>query len=259
MKTGTVSTRQPTTATSTLATEPTSPDISTARPVDGEGIVRLIDPQRLEGRDARMNRLYDHLAPFYDWSERLGGLALGMRTSRERAAIVARLDLRPGMRVLEVSPGPGVYQRLLADRIGPAGELVELDLSLGMLRACARRARKTGVEPLLIQADGARLPFADGSFDAVFHFGGVKLFNEPQRALAEFVRVARPRALVAWGDEGFGRGAPQGWRRRLLLRLNPGFLEPMPPLPEGLTDVAHHEVMNGCAWLTVAHKAEVPA
>jgi ubiquinone/menaquinone biosynthesis C-methylase UbiE len=224
-------------------------------PRGDDRILRCVDTGLLVDRDARFNRLYDRLAPVYDWSERIGGRVFGVHTSRERAGIVARLGLRPGMRALEVSPGPGVYQRLLAERIGDDGELVELDLSYGMLRACARRARGAGRHPLLVQADAARLPFADDSFDAVFHFGSVKLFNEPQRALAEFVRVARPGAIVAWGDEGFGQHGPQGWRRRALQRMNPGFLEPVPPSPQGLVDERRYEIMNGCAWLKVARKA----
>ncbi len=220
-----------------------------------DAILCCVHTGSLEGRDVRFNRFYDRLAPFYDWSERIGGRVLGVHTVRERAAIVERLGLRPGMRVLEVSPGPGVYQRLIADRIGAGGLLAELDLSLGMLRACARRARRAGRHPLLVQADAARLPFADDSFDAVFHFGGVKLFNDPRQALAELVRVARPEAVVSWGDEGLGEHAPQGWRRHALERMNPGFLEPTPPSPAGVIDERHYEIMNGCAWLKVARKA----
>ena len=226
-----------------------------------QDILRLVWPATIEGRDAHWNRFYDRCAPFYDWSERVSERLFGIHTLRERAGIVDRLDLRPGMRVLEVSPGPGVYQRLLAERIGPSGGLVELDLSIAMLRACAKRARKSGLDPLLVQANGAYLPFADDSFDAVFHFGGVKLFNEPARALDEFVRVARPGAVVAWGDEGFGASAPTGLRRRLLQRINPGFLEPMPPLPSGIDTDGDPvcEVMNGCGWFVVARKATTVA
>jgi len=222
-------------------------------PVAG-GVLSFVRPEDMEGRDSRWNLFYDRLAPFYDWNERIGGRALGVHTVSERAAIVERLGLRPGMRVLEVSPGPGVYQRLLLERIETSGSLVELDLSAGMLRQCARLARRDRSRPLLVQANASRLPFADDVFDAVFHFGGVKLFSDPAGALREFVRVARPGATVAWGDEGFGEGAPTGWRRRALERMNPGFLEPMPPLPDGTEDVTTHEVMNGCAWLVVARK-----
>ncbi len=222
-----------------------------------EDILRLVWPARIEGSDAHWNSFYDRFAPFYDWSERASERVFGIHTLRERAGIVDRLDLRAGMRVLEVSPGPGVYQKLLAERIGPSGALAELDLSIAMLRACARRARKNGLDPLLVQANGAYLPFADDSFDAVFHFGGVKLFNEPARALDEFVRVAKPGAVVAWGDEGFGPSAPTGLKRRLLQRINPGFLEPLPPLPAGIDTDGDPvcEVMNGCGWFAVARKA----
>ena len=103
--------------------------------------------------------------------------------------------------------------------------------------------------------DEASAPrFADGS--PLDSRGGVKLFSESQRALSEFVRVAKPGAVVAWGDEGFGEGAPTGWRRRTLERINPGFHEPVPALPAGVTGASHFEVMNGCAWLIVARKAE---
>jgi hypothetical protein len=37
--------------------------------------------------------------------------------------------------------------------------------------------------------------------------------------------------------------------------VNPGFAEPVPPLPEGVSGANEHEVMNGCAWLVVARKA----
>ena len=173
----------------------------------------------------------------------------------EREAMVELLGLAPGMRLLEVSPGPGVYQSLLAQKIAPGGELVELDLSLAMLQACRRHAGRSALVPWLIQANGAYLPFADASFDAVFHFGGIKLFSEPARALDEFVRVARPGALVAWGDEGFGAAAPTGWRRRVLERMNPGYKEPVPPPPAGVKDIVQHEVMAGCGWLMVGRRS----
>jgi SAM-dependent methyltransferase len=232
-----------------------APRFADGSPLDSrEGVLRLVFPAQLGGTDAVWNRRYDLLAPFYDLNERVGGRVLGVHMRREREEIVARLGLQPGMRVLEVSPGPGVFQGLIAAKIGPSGRLAELDLSLGMLRACRKQARRNRIDPLLVQGNGSYLPFVDGAFDCVFHFGGVKLFTESQRALSEFVRVAKPRAVVAWGDEGFGEGAPVGWRRRTLERMNPGFREPLPPLPAGVTDVSHFEVMNGCAWLIVARK-----
>jgi ubiquinone/menaquinone biosynthesis C-methylase UbiE len=156
------------------------------------------------------------------------------------------------MTVLEVSPGPGVFQQHIWDKITPNGELVALDLSLGMLRQCRKKQGRLGTH--LIQGNGAYLPFMDGSFDALFHFGGLNLFNEPEKALSEFVRVVRDGGIVSWGDEGFAPSVPEGWKKRLLTRVNPGFLKPIPTVPDGTTDVAEYEVYGGFAYLEVAIK-----
>ncbi len=219
------------------------------------GIARLVYPCRPEGRDARWGPFYDRIAPLYDLTERAGSrFLLGVDVRAERAAMIRWLQVEPGMRLLEVSPGPGVAQALLAEALGQSGSLVEVDLSLGMLRVCRSLARRGGRSPLLVQANAAHLPFADETFDAVFHFGGVKLFSEPARALDEMARVVKPGGRLAWGDEGFGPSAPQGWRSRLLSRMNPGFLEPRPSPPHGVRVDSDYEAFAGCAWLTVGTK-----
>jgi hypothetical protein len=105
-------------------------------PVIGD-ILSIVFPPSLSGEDARMNRLYNHLAPLYDFSERIFGYILtGADMVKGRAEIVSLLGLKPGIKLLEVSPGPGVFQRLLRNRVGTGGEIVSLDLSLAMLRQC---------------------------------------------------------------------------------------------------------------------------
>ena len=53
------------------------------------------------------------------------------------------------------------------------------------------------------------MAFADESIDALFHFGGINLFNDRERALREFVRVVRKDGVVCWGDEGFSEDYPK--------------------------------------------------
>lgn len=116
--------------------------------------------------------------------------------------------------------------------------------------------RRAGLTPgpNLVQANGSYLPFADESFDAVFHYGGVNLFSEPELALREFARVARRGGIVAWGDEGFAPELPPGWRRRAAAWLNPGFERPRLQAPATVQVVAEHTVFGGFAYLTVAKK-----
>jgi ubiquinone/menaquinone biosynthesis C-methylase UbiE len=217
------------------------------------GIPSLVYPPTLEGMDSRMNRVYRWLAPIYDQSERvLGRILTGEDILEGRANIVRLLALRPGVRLLEVSPGPGVFQHLLRSAIGEDGELVSVDLSLPMLRQCQSIQSKTRAH--LIHANGAHLPFADFTFDAVFHFGGVNLFSEPQQAVAEFVRVIKPNGIVAYGDEGFAREFPDGWRKKILVKMNPGYLASRPSLPAGIRDITEHVVYGGLGYLVVAKR-----
>jgi ubiquinone/menaquinone biosynthesis C-methylase UbiE len=98
------------------------------------------------------------------------------------------------------------------------------------------------------------LPFADEAFDAVFHFGGVNLFNEPERAIREFVRVAKKGGIVAWGDESFSPNLPDNMQKRILGKMNPGFLKAKPAIPKELVNVREYEVYDGMVYLVVGEK-----
>ena len=197
--------------------------------IDNE-ILSIVFPKETSGEDARMNKFYNLLAPFYDFNERFWGkLIAGVDMVKGRENIVSLLGLRPGMRVLEVSPGPGVFHKLLHQSVGENGEIVSLDLSMSMLRQC--QIRDKGLNIYLVQGNAQYLPFADDSFDALFHFGGLNLFNDPQKAIDEFIRVVKGNGIVSWGDEGFSKDYPHNFRRKLLTRINPGYLKERPIVP----------------------------
>lgn len=55
------------------------------------------------------------------------------------------LDLRPGMRVLDVGAGPGRLTIPAAERVGPQGEVVALDVQAAMLDRLRARAAARGL------------------------------------------------------------------------------------------------------------------
>jgi ubiquinone/menaquinone biosynthesis C-methylase UbiE len=63
-------------------------------------------------------------------------------TKTNRAAvIVERLDLRPGMAVLDAGCGPGRLTIPIARRVGQQGEVLAMDIQAGMLRRAREKAR----------------------------------------------------------------------------------------------------------------------
>jgi ubiquinone/menaquinone biosynthesis C-methylase UbiE len=216
-------------------------------------ILSVVYPDELNGEDAKFNKIYNFFAPLYDLSERVfGRLFFGIDMIEGRNQIISYLGLKPGMRILEVSPGPGVFQKALRENIGIDSEFVSLDLSLGMLKQCQKRNKKLNIQ--LIHGNAQYLPFADNSFDALFHFGGVNLFNNPQQAISEFIRVVRRDGIVSWGDEGLSENYSDERRKKIALKMNPGFSKPKPAIPETVCDVVENEVYGGLAYLVVAKK-----
>jgi demethylmenaquinone methyltransferase / 2-methoxy-6-polyprenyl-1,4-benzoquinol methylase len=89
---------------------------------------------------------------------------------------------RPGELILDVAAGTGVSTEELA-RSG--ARCIALDFSLGMLRAGNR-----GHLPR-VAADALRLPFADGTFDAVSISFGLRNLVDADAGLREMARVTR--------------------------------------------------------------------
>ncbi len=219
-----------------------------------DGILSLVYPHNLIGADKDWNKFYDLFAPFYDLSERFfGKLLLGLDVQQSWKQTISYLGLKPGMKVLEVSPGPGVSQAFIKEAITDKGNLVSLDLSLGMLRQCKKKQKQ--LNTFLIQGNGSYLPFDDNSFDALFHFGSVNLYNEPEKAVKDFVRVVKKNGIVSWGDESSSDKIPDGWKKKFLIKMNPGYLKPRPLIPDGLVNVKEYEVYAGYGYLVVGIKA----
>ena len=97
--------------------------------------------------------------------------------------------LRPGSRCLEVGSGSGRLSVLLARR---GHQLTCIDYTSEGLQAARRNFAATQVRGRFVQGDAFMLPFATGSFDAVFSTGLLEHFEDPLPVVTEMVRVVRP-------------------------------------------------------------------
>jgi SAM-dependent methyltransferase len=80
-------------------------------------------------------------------------------------------------------------------------QVVGVDLTPALLAAGAKRLAERGVRNVLLQeANAARLPFAESSFDLVFCRAAVHHFAEPEAQVREMARVCRPGGRVVLLD-----------------------------------------------------------
>jgi ubiquinone/menaquinone biosynthesis C-methylase UbiE len=122
---------------------------------------------------------------------------------QEGVEFVNRLDLKPGMKVLDVACGTG-NQSIPAARTGAT--VTGLDLAPNLLEQARKRAASEGLKVDFIEGDAEQLPHADASFDLVMSMFGAMFAPRPERVTAELLRVCRPGGVVAmgnWTPEGF--------------------------------------------------------
>src|ERR1700741_562401 len=105
------------------------------------------------------------------------------------ADLANRLRSRSPSRVLEIAAGTGVVTRALATALPENVSIVATDLNQPMIDYASARGTKRAVE--WRQADAMKLPFPDGTFDAVVCQFGVMFFPEKSKAFSEARRVLR--------------------------------------------------------------------
>lgn len=98
-----------------------------------------------------------------------------------------------GRDILVVCGGSGMDAEFLARR---GARVVSSDVAFGAAVRTRRRAERHGVPIRAVVADVERLPFGDGSFDAVYVHDGLHHLEDPLVGLAEMARVSRDVVFV---------------------------------------------------------------
>ena len=111
-----------------------------------------------------------------------------------------RIGVGAGWRCLDLGCGPGGITDLLGDRVGPSGRVVGLDFDPVFIEHARANA---GANTEFVQGDAYRTGLADASFDLVHTRFLACTAGEPERLLAEAVRLARPGGVVAMQESEF--------------------------------------------------------
>jgi ubiquinone/menaquinone biosynthesis C-methylase UbiE len=112
-------------------------------------------------------------------------------------AMLKTAGINTGSRVLDVAAGAGDQTLDIAVLTGPSGSVMATDISPDILEFAKENAIRAGfanVETSI--ADGEKLPFDDGGFDAAVCRLGLMFFPDPLQGLREIHRVLKPGARL---------------------------------------------------------------
>ena len=165
--------------------------------------------------------------------------------SGEAENFVARLDLKPGARVLDVACGTGNCA-IPAAQAG--AKVTGVDIAPNLVEQARKRAAAGRLDIRFEEGDAEELPCSDGSFDVVLSMFGAMFAPRPERVAAELLRVCKPGGMIAMAN-----WSPQGFVSKTF-RVTAEMVPPPPGIPPPLLwgdeATVRQRLGSGCAQLS---------
>jgi SAM-dependent methyltransferase len=166
-----------------------------------------------------------------------------------RQELLAHLDLKKGMKALITGCGLGDDIEIVGSFVGPTGEIHAQDISKAMVLEAATK----NVHPntLFTISNATILPYASRYFDAVFHFGGINLFGDTKKAIAELERVCKIGGKVVFGDEGIATHLRNTEYAKIAITNNQLWSTepPLDRLPTNAVDIQLNYILGNCFYV----------
>ena len=172
-----------------------------------------------------------------------------------RRSLIDRLHLKKGQRVLVTGCGLGDDVLAMLDAFGSDCQVVATDLSTEMMAGTARALEsRTAAEQAVVElhaCDACQLPWADCTFDAAFHFGGINLFDDQKLGVAEMARVVKEGGRVVFGDEGVAPWLKDTDYGKMVVTNNPLWAADslIAQLPFSAVNVQQSWVLGNCFYM----------
>jgi arsenite methyltransferase len=124
--------------------------------------------------------------------------------------------LQPGEVVLDLGSGGGIDCFLAADRVGPEGRVIGLDMTPDMIKLARRNAKKVGLKNVEFRyGEMEDIPLPDASVDVIISNCVINLSPDKEAVFGEAFRVLRPGGRMTVSDVVVDGDLPQAIRSKL--------------------------------------------
>ena len=168
----------------------------------------------------------------------------------------ARLGNIAGKKILITSCGLGEDIKVAAMLVGKDGIVHAQDLSRHFISLAAEKY--SAENTVLTVSNALDLPYTDGYFDAVFHFGGINLFGDIGLAISEMNRVCKVGGTILFGDESVAEHLRADDYGKMFMENNALWKEkvPLEQLPLCASDISLTYVLGNCFYLIKFTKSD---
>ncbi len=121
-------------------------------------------------------------------------------------SLLRHVEPQPGEALIDIGCGTGANTMALAERVGPRGSVLAVDVSEPLLAMAKSRAEAAGLSQIeFCQADAQAHAFEPGGFDLLASRFGVMFFDDPTAAFANLrlaLREGGRLAMMCWAPYG---------------------------------------------------------
>ncbi|MBY9019105.1 MAG: methyltransferase domain-containing protein [Candidatus Lokiarchaeota archaeon] len=115
--------------------------------------------------------------------------------------IAERMNLQPGMKVIEIGPGKGNYTKAVACKILPDGEVYAIDIQESVINRLKKRLENEEIKNIIPMInDVYNLTFENESIDRIFAIACLPEIPNPVQALMELKRVLKPEGIISFSE-----------------------------------------------------------
>ena len=115
--------------------------------------------------------------------------------------IAERMQLKPGMTVVEIGPGKGSYTKAVAEKVQPNGKVFAIDIQESIINRLKKKIKKESIQNIIPKIDDAyNLSFEDESVDRIFAITCLPEIPDPIRILMEFKRILKPDGIISLSE-----------------------------------------------------------